>query len=87
MHGLHAAEAVQALQEHLQRIESQMPTKQLACASRVNATTGIVLSTVPEVAIFRDLDKCGSQIPSSRTRPTSVQVITGTASALNQCIC
>ncbi|XP_027075234.1 uncharacterized protein [Coffea arabica] len=77
LHGLHAAEAVQALQEHLQRVESQMPTKQLACASRVNATTGIVLSTVPEVAIFRDLDKCGSQIPSSRTRPTSVQVITG----------
>ncbi|XP_027179579.1 uncharacterized protein LOC113778380 [Coffea eugenioides] len=113
LHGLHAAEAVQALQEHLQRIESQMPTKQLACARRFNAIqsqmpcarivhlsqmpiacarivhlsqmparrfnvmAGIVSSTAPNVAIFRDLEECDSQIPLFRPRPASVEVITG----------
>ncbi|KAL3528162.1 hypothetical protein ACH5RR_012818 [Cinchona calisaya] len=74
LHGLHAAEAVFALQEHLQKIEFQMAMKHFACPSKIYATSDIVLSAAPE---FAACSNEGSQIALYRRRPTSLQVITG----------
>uniref|UniRef100_A0A5B7BAY7 Smr domain-containing protein n=1 Tax=Davidia involucrata TaxID=16924 RepID=A0A5B7BAY7_DAVIN len=77
LHGLHAAEAVQVLQEHLQKIESQAPLNRSVSPNRLNTKAGISRSASLESISCLDMEKSDKQQPSSRQRPTSLQVITG----------
>ncbi|XP_059455552.1 uncharacterized protein LOC132185783 [Corylus avellana] len=65
LHGLHAAEAIQALQERLQEIETQVHPNH----------SSVFPKGVSESSTFTDAEKL--DIPSRRQRPTSLQVITG----------
>lgn len=65
LHGLHAAEAIQALQERLQEIETQVHPNH----------SSLFPKGVSESSTFTDAEKLA--IPSRRQRPTSLQVITG----------
>jgi hypothetical protein len=67
LHGLHAAEAIQALQERLQEIETQVHPNHSVFPKGVS-------SSLVESFTFTDAEKL--DIPS-RQRPTSLQVITG----------
>ncbi|OMP01122.1 hypothetical protein COLO4_12147 [Corchorus olitorius] len=75
LHGLHAAEAVQALQEHLRRLETQVPAGRSVSPNRFKENNRIVRSS--SVETFSSMDKLDKQQISSRQRPTSLQVITG----------
>lgn len=77
LHGLHAAEAIQALKEHLQQIETQARTNHAASTNRGMKEYGIIPS--PSLEFFRNMDskKLDMQQASSRQRPTSLEVITG----------
>ncbi|WRX11140.1 Smr domain - like 1 [Theobroma cacao] len=75
LHGLHAAEAVQALHEHLRRLETQVPAGRSVSPNRFKANNRIVHSS--SVETFSSMDKLDKQQTSSRQRPTSLQVITG----------
>lgn len=71
LHGLHASEAVQALKEHLQKIESQVaPSTNL-----VNSTN--MVRSVSLDSLGMDRDKCDKQKASFRPRSTVLEVITG----------
>ncbi|XP_065874438.1 uncharacterized protein [Euphorbia lathyris] len=72
LHGLHAAEAVQALQEHLQKIETRLPTNKQLASSAVKTKDGIVFP-------FGSINMENTDINSTRfrRRPASLQVITG----------
>ncbi|XP_022750853.1 uncharacterized protein LOC111299719 isoform X2 [Durio zibethinus] len=74
LHGLHAAEAVQALHEHLKLLEMQVPAGRSVSLNRFKANNGIVCSS--SVETVSSMDKLDNQRTSSR-RPTSLQVITG----------
>ncbi|KAL8096506.1 uncharacterized protein LOC141693232 [Apium graveolens] len=70
LHGLHASEAVQALKEHLQKIESQVvPSTNLV------RTTNMVRSV--SLDSLGDKEKCNKQKASFRPRSTVLEVITG----------
>ncbi|XWS33085.1 hypothetical protein CRYUN_Cryun22dG0048600 [Craigia yunnanensis] len=75
LHCLHAAEAVQALHEHLRWLETQVPTGRSVSPNRVKANNGIVRSS--SVETVSSMDKLDKRQTSSRQRPTSLQVITG----------
>ncbi|XP_059624518.1 uncharacterized protein LOC132267371 [Cornus florida] len=77
LHGLHAVEAVQALQEHLQKIESQVLLNRSVSPSRTNEKAGFVCSASLESLGCMDMEKLDTQQASSRQRPTSLHVITG----------
>ncbi|KAA8531281.1 hypothetical protein F0562_005990 [Nyssa sinensis] len=77
LHGLHATEAVQVLQEHLHKIESWAPLNCSASPSRVNPKAGISRSVSHESISCLDIEKLDKRQPSSRQIPTSLQVITG----------
>ncbi|XVE83448.1 hypothetical protein DITRI_Ditri16bG0089200 [Diplodiscus trichospermus] len=74
LHGLHAAEAVEALHEHLKRLEVQLPVGRSVSPNRGKTNNGIVRSSGETVSSMDKLDK---RQTSSRQRPTSLQVITG----------
>lgn len=71
LHGLHASEAVQALKEHLQKIESQV-----APSTNLANTTNMVRS-VSLGSLCMDKEKCDKQKASFRPRSTVLEVITG----------
>ncbi|XVF14699.1 hypothetical protein REPUB_Repub09cG0083900 [Reevesia pubescens] len=75
LHGLHAAEAVQTLHEHLRRLEMQVPAGRSVSPNRVKANNGIVRSS--SVETVSSMDKLDKLQTSSRQRPTALQVITG----------
>ncbi|XP_077231694.1 smr (Small MutS Related) domain-containing protein isoform X2 [Tasmannia lanceolata] len=79
LHGLHASEAVQALQEHLHSIETQMPMNCSVSSDGLSKPlAGIVRSPSVEFTSCLDMDaKADKQYASSRERPTALQVITG----------
>lgn len=77
LHGLHAAEAVQALQEHLWKIETQMPFNRSVSPNRAKTKAGILRSPSLESFGCVDNEELDKQRTLSRQRPTSLQVITG----------
>lgn len=84
LHGLHSAEAVTALQEHLLKIESQVPNDQLVCNNGVKSKSRIV-SNVPSLsANCCEIEKLGMR--SQLSKPTSLQVITGKNNSCNKLI-
>ena len=77
LHGLHAAEAVQALQEHLWKIETQMPFNRSVSPNRTKTKAGILRSPSLESFSCVDNEELDKQRTLPRQRPTSLQVITG----------
>lgn len=75
LHGLHSAEAVTALQEHLSKIETQVPIDQLVCTNGVKNKSRIVSCGHSLSANCCEIEKLGIRPKSSK--PTSLQVITG----------
>jgi hypothetical protein len=69
LHGLHAAEAIQALQERLQEIETQVHPNHSVSPKRVSSSLDSFTLT--------DAEKLDIPQAPSRQRPTSLQVITG----------
>lgn len=66
LHGLHSAEAVTALQEHLSKIESHVPIDKSRIVSCGPSLSGNCC----------EIEKLGIRPPKS-SKPTSLQVITG----------
>ncbi|WCJ30579.1 smr (Small MutS Related) domain-containing protein [Euphorbia peplus] len=76
LHGLHAAEAVQALQEHLQKIETQLPMIRQLASSSVKTKDGIVSSlNVPLDSMT--VENTNIHSTRFRQRPSPLQVVTG----------
>ncbi|KAL4379753.1 hypothetical protein GQ457_02G017930 [Hibiscus cannabinus] len=75
LHGLHATEAVQALQEHLRRLETRVSGGRSVSPNRVKANNVTVHSS--SVGTISSADKLGKPRTSSRQTPASLQVITG----------
>lgn len=77
LHGLHAAEAVLALQEHLLKIETQFPMNQPISANRVEQKNGTLCSLSLDSFNSMDVENWDEQQSAFRQRRTSLQVITG----------
>lgn len=77
LHGLHAAEAIQALKERLHQIETQAHPNHSVSPNRVTTENGIVRSSSFESFTCKEAEKLDIQQALSRRRPTSLQVITG----------
>ncbi|GMI67805.1 hypothetical protein like AT5G23520 [Hibiscus trionum] len=75
LHGLHATEAVQALQEHLRRLETQVLGGRSVSPNGVKANNHTVHSS--SVGTISSADKLGKPQTLSRQAPASLQVITG----------
>ena len=75
MHGLHAAEAIKALQQHLQKIESQFFSKGSASSNGQKEKDGIIHSNFGSTN-WLDKEKLDKRQASSRLR-SSLHVITG----------
>ncbi|XP_058090029.1 uncharacterized protein LOC131236692 [Magnolia sinica] len=79
LHGLHASEAVRALEEHLQRIETQMPMRRSAsCDGLAKPEAGMVHIHFESPSCLDMEGRAGKQLALSRPRQTILQVITGT---------
>ncbi|KAK4353555.1 hypothetical protein RND71_025749 [Anisodus tanguticus] len=77
LHGLHATEAVQALHEHLQKIESQMIQNRAAHMNQVNLkpSFGAAVSIESSGRIDAENENKGSLL--NKQRPAFLEVITG----------
>ncbi|XP_038898473.1 uncharacterized protein LOC120086100 [Benincasa hispida] len=75
LHGLHAAEAVQALQEHLLKIETRNASNR-SLSPKKSERKGFQCASSLEYLSCMD-SKVDKESPSSRHRPTSLEVITG----------
>lgn len=76
LHGLHAAEAVQVLQEHLWKIETHVPLKHSISSSRVKTKNGITDSASSESFGSVDL-QLDRNLLSTKHSPMLLEVITG----------
>ncbi|KAL6225274.1 hypothetical protein ACLB2K_004125 [Fragaria x ananassa] len=76
LHGLHASEAIRALQEHLEKIERKILPNHSALPNRVKMESNIQHSSVESFSCL-DTENLDQLQASSRERPTSLQVITG----------
>ncbi|XP_022856774.1 uncharacterized protein LOC111377871 [Olea europaea var. sylvestris] len=76
LHGLHAAEAVQVLQEHLYNVESLKSSNRLATPDAVHKESPTLLSAPLESLTHNDLEKLRKQ-PVLKQRRKLLQVITG----------
>ncbi|KAL8047426.1 hypothetical protein ABFX02_08G240500 [Erythranthe guttata] len=78
LHGLHSAEAVEALRERLQNVENLVKkTNYLATSNGVHKESGLsVAASVQSNTSFK-MENFGRHHPSSRHRPMLLQVITG----------
>lgn len=77
LHGLHAAEAGQALQEHLLKIETLVPNNRSTSPCRIKTKNGILHSSPFDAFSTVDAENLDKQQATFRQRPTSLQVITG----------
>ncbi|KAJ7975531.1 smr (Small MutS Related) domain-containing protein [Quillaja saponaria] len=77
LHGLHAAEAVQALQERLQGIERQGFSNKSLSPNRLEENDEIPSSSSVESFSCMDTEKMDKQHAQSKLSPSSLQVITG----------
>lgn len=82
LHGLHAAEAVQALQEHLQKIETQLPMSRQLAPRGLNTRNGTICSLIGSMNMENTNMQCGF-----RQRPASLQVITGIVIYMQKIYC
>lgn len=80
LHGLHASEAVHALEEHLHRIETQMPMNRCVSSDALSTPGKGILHTPSSVSTGAlDIETCnGNQQALPARRQTILQVITGT---------
>lgn len=79
LHGLHAAEAVQALQERLQKIESQVSSNCLVAPKGDHKEPNTLVSASVQSRSHAQIEKSGGRQPSSMRRPRLLQAITGIA--------
>lgn len=77
LHGLHASEAIQALREHLQQIETKVLSNHSVSPNKVRMEKRIISSSSLESFYCMDTEKLDQQKAPSTQRPTSLQVITG----------
>ncbi|EOA20762.1 hypothetical protein CARUB_v10001090mg [Capsella rubella] len=77
LHGLHATEAVQALQERLQKIEGQSTVNRSVSPNRGRSKNTVLRSASQEPFGRLDVEGLGSQKNSSRQLRNSLQVVTG----------
>lgn len=77
LHGLHASEAIRALQERLDQIETQVQPNHSVSPNRVGMKSGIECSSSLESFNCVDTEDLDIQQVLSRQRPASLQVITG----------
>ncbi|XP_073123808.1 uncharacterized protein [Henckelia pumila] len=77
LHGLHATEAVLALQEHLQSVESLVSSNCLATLTDVNKKSSLLLPESLQSLNHVKKEKFGMQHQPLRQRPVLLQVITG----------
>ncbi|XP_004302219.1 PREDICTED: uncharacterized protein LOC101307600 [Fragaria vesca subsp. vesca] len=75
LHGLHASEAIRALQEHLEKIERKILSNHSALPNRAKMESNIQHSSVESFSCTDT--EIVEQLQVSRQRPTSLQVITG----------
>ncbi|KAF3787583.1 hypothetical protein EJ110_NYTH22626 [Nymphaea thermarum] len=83
LHGLHASEAVQAVQAHLESIESSLMTKDSVCSAKIINGKGALRGLSADCAKSSDKgaapEKLRLQVRSPRPqRKTMLEVITGT---------
>ncbi|KAJ4715073.1 smr (Small MutS Related) domain-containing protein [Melia azedarach] len=76
LHGLHATEAVQALQDHLQKIEMQIPVNRLASSNRYKTKNGAVHYSSCKPSNHLNVEDMEKQQASLRQIQKSLQVIT-----------
>ncbi|KAI3450942.1 hypothetical protein Pfo_007607 [Paulownia fortunei] len=77
LHGLHAAEAVEALRERLRTVESLVSPNCLATPDGVHKESGMLLAASVQSTTHVKMEKSGRQHPSFRQRSTLLQVVTG----------
>ncbi|KAH6791515.1 hypothetical protein C2S51_006521 [Perilla frutescens var. frutescens] len=77
LHGLHAAEAVEALLERLKTVESLVSPNCLAAQQGILKESGVPVDGAVQSTGQLDIEKFGRQHPTSRQRMTLLQVITG----------
>ncbi|KAL6518458.1 hypothetical protein OROGR_018960 [Orobanche gracilis] len=77
LHSLHAGEAVEALRERLQTVESLVSSNCLSTLDGVCKESGIFLSASLSSTNHVKVEKLGRQHPPARQRQKSLQVITG----------
>ncbi|KAL5581193.1 hypothetical protein UlMin_013635 [Ulmus minor] len=78
LHGLHAAEAIQVLQEHLRLIETRDSSNRSLSPKRENMESRMARSSSLEsLSLLEEPESLSKQQPSLRQRRTSLQVITG----------
>ncbi|KAK6150690.1 hypothetical protein DH2020_015622 [Rehmannia glutinosa] len=77
LHGLHAAEAVEALREHLRTVESLLSPNCLVASDGVYKESSLFLAASVSSTTHVKMEKFGRQHPISRQRPILLQVITG----------
>lgn len=76
LHGLHAAEAVQALQERLYTIDTQLLTKNSSAAVLTNSLGTKVVVSHASSGGFNNIERLDQQAVSGR-KPKHLEVITG----------
>lgn len=79
LHGLHATEAVQALQERLQKIEGQFTVNRSVSPNRGRSKNAALRSASQESFGRLDVEGLDCQRTSSRELRNSLQVVTGTS--------
>uniref|UniRef100_A0A2P2JYD2 Uncharacterized protein MANES_13G155500 n=1 Tax=Rhizophora mucronata TaxID=61149 RepID=A0A2P2JYD2_RHIMU len=86
LHGLHVAEALQALKKHLLKIETQVLMNRHGPPNRLKTKNGI--KDYSSVGTFNrnDAANLDKQQTAFRQRPVSIQVITGIAFLLLRCL-
>ncbi|XP_055811523.1 uncharacterized protein LOC129881166 isoform X2 [Solanum dulcamara] len=77
LHGLHAKEAVQALHEHLQKIETQVTKNLAAHMNQVNLKRSFGPAVSIESSGRIDVDNESKGSPLNKQRPAFLEVITG----------
>ncbi|XP_057787304.1 uncharacterized protein LOC131004622 [Salvia miltiorrhiza] len=77
LHGLHAAEAVEALHERLMSVESLVSQNRLAAQQGMLKESGMSVAASVQSSGQIEMEKFGRQHPTSRQRITLLQVITG----------
>lgn len=77
LHGLHAKEAVQALQEHLQKIESQVTQNLAAHMNQVKLKPSFGAAVSVESSGRIDVENESKGSPLNKQRPAFLEVITG----------
>ncbi|PIN20034.1 hypothetical protein CDL12_07292 [Handroanthus impetiginosus] len=76
LHGLHASEAVEALHERLQTVES-LASPGFTALNGVHMESDLLLAASVQSTTHVKVEKFGRQHPSLRQRPRLLQVITG----------